>query len=289
MSNSIYDIDLTRALPPTLKSDPNMLVLGKVIAERLQENIRLSRLNIVYDRIDELPENVLDILAYDMHIDWYDYGYPIETKRRVIKNSVRIHKRLGTKYAVALAIRDVFPESYIVEWFQYGGGKYLFRLFVDITGQGLSEEQNRDILRKVFFYKNLRSHLDEVIYTTQFVGNIYLAASAPMNIMTTTFIEPEPPPMTDTVYVAGMASSVTTTELPEPEDTPPPIEAVIPLHTGVRSITTTIIPEPPEKPQRAFLRGVDNGETGQAILEDAEGAGMAYLMTKPIKARGGTQ
>ena len=47
MNNTIYGIDLTRALPPTLKNDEDMLALARVIGAELQETGRLIRQNIV--------------------------------------------------------------------------------------------------------------------------------------------------------------------------------------------------------------------------------------------------
>lgn len=43
-SNTVYDIDFTRALPATLKDDETVNALGRVIAAELQKNIRLSRM-----------------------------------------------------------------------------------------------------------------------------------------------------------------------------------------------------------------------------------------------------
>ena len=119
--NDLYSIDFTRSLPPALKNDPNMLALAQTIAEQLQATARQIKQNIIYARIDELDEQTLDILAYDLHVDWYDYSYPIEVKRRTIKDSVRVHRRLGTKYAVETALGAVFPGTKVQEWFEYEG------------------------------------------------------------------------------------------------------------------------------------------------------------------------
>ena len=122
MNNSdIYSVDFTRSLPPTLKDDPEINALGRAIAEQLQITARQIRQNIIYARIDELDEQTLDILAYDLHVDWYDHSYPIEVKRQTIKDSVKIHRRLGTKYAVETALGAVFPGTRVEEWFEYDG------------------------------------------------------------------------------------------------------------------------------------------------------------------------
>jgi phage tail P2-like protein len=75
----------------------------------------------IYTRIDELPEDLLDILAYDFKVDWYDYGYPISVKRDLIKNSVKVHMMMGTKFAVETGIRSLYPNSELEEWFDMAG------------------------------------------------------------------------------------------------------------------------------------------------------------------------
>jgi len=123
----LYSVDFTRSLPPTLKDDPEINALGRAIAGQLQITAQQIRRNIIYARIDELDEQTLDILAYDLHVDWYDHSYPIEVKRQTIKDSVKIHRRLGTKYAVETALGAVFPGTRVEEWFEYGGDPYTFR------------------------------------------------------------------------------------------------------------------------------------------------------------------
>lgn len=171
MNNTIFDIDFTRALPPTLKNDEDMLALAKVVAEELQTTAHLSRLNLIYARIDELEENLLDILAYDFHVDWYSYDYPIEAKRAVIKDSVKVHKRLGTLYAVKTALGSVYPQSEVEEWFDYNGNPFSFRVVLDVTNSKAPAEYFA-IKKAVDSYKRLTAHMDDLIYQCQTVIQI---------------------------------------------------------------------------------------------------------------------
>ena len=43
MNETIFDIDFTKTLPPTLKDDENMLALARVVAAELQTTAQLSR------------------------------------------------------------------------------------------------------------------------------------------------------------------------------------------------------------------------------------------------------
>lgn len=176
MSNSIDSVDLTRSLPPALKHDPKMIALAQSIAQQLQFNDRIIEKNIIYARMDKLDEKTLDILAYDLHVDWYDYTYPIEVKRQTIRDSVKVHRKLGTKYAVETALRAVFPGAKVEEWFDYGGKPYYFRIAADVPETGVSAVQQRRILERVQFYKNLRSHLDSIEFQTESIGFVRTGA-----------------------------------------------------------------------------------------------------------------
>ena len=163
MSNTVYEVDFTRALPAPLKNDEKMLALGRTIAGELQETIRLARLTIIYARIDELDEWLLDILARDLHVDCYEDSHPIEAKRQVIKDSVRVHKRLGTRFAIVTALGSVFPHTEVQEWYEYGGTHHRFRILLDMSNANAPADFY-EILRAVQFYKRLTAHLDEIIY-----------------------------------------------------------------------------------------------------------------------------
>ncbi len=160
LNNTIHGIDRTRTLPQILVKDPSTQGAATAIGQQMSKVASLIRINKIYPRIDELDEATLDILAHDLHVDWYDYTYDLEVKRAVIKNSVRIHMKLGTKYAVETATSDVYSGSTVEEWFEYGGDPYFFRMNIDITNGGITVAQQISLYEKIMFYKNCRSHLD---------------------------------------------------------------------------------------------------------------------------------
>lgn len=161
--NDIYSVDLTRTLPISLKNDPKMIALARVISDEMLKTSKLIKNNIIYPRIDELSEDVLDILAYDLHVDWYEYDYPIDVKRAIIKDSVKVHKRLGTGYAVELALGSLHPNSEIEEWDEYGGKPFYFRIVLDTT-QSRVEADYFQVVRAIEIYKRKSAHLDDLIY-----------------------------------------------------------------------------------------------------------------------------
>ncbi len=156
--------NLMRTLPEALQNDEKIVGLARAIATVLESRAGEVAGVLIYSRIDELPEGVLDILAHDFKVDWYDPNYSIEQKRQTLKDSWNVHRRLGTKAAVLAAIRAIYPDTQAMEAWEYGGEPYHFRLLLDSTFEGVNPELHQRVMDKVNLYKPLRSVLDETEY-----------------------------------------------------------------------------------------------------------------------------
>lgn len=165
--NNIRTDDLLRLLPHVLRKDQSFHAFAVVVAKQLRKVIDSIDIVTIYARIDALPEEVLDILAYDFKVDWWDYNYSVEQKRQTLKDSWLVHKHLGTKYAVETAISAIYPNSTVEEWFEFDGEPYTFRLHINASGVAVDEKQNARVLDLTNYYKNLRSHLCGVQYVTE--------------------------------------------------------------------------------------------------------------------------
>lgn len=152
--------NLMRTFPEVLKNDEGMNPLGRLISKALVTLLGKVEHAKIYARIDQLDEPVLDILAEDLDVAWYDYNYSLETKRALIKDSFFVHRHLGTKGAIDRALSDIFPNSTVQEWFDYGGQPFYFRVVVDVT-RTREEAQIGLIKKAVEYYKSYRSHLEE--------------------------------------------------------------------------------------------------------------------------------
>ena len=172
--------NLVATLPPALRTDPSVVALaealGEVLAVRPAEIDRLR----IYPAIDTLDEPLLDILARDFKVDWWDPEYSLEEKRRTLKDSWRVHRLLGTRAAVEMAISAIYPHTQVLEWFEYGGEPYHFRLDINITNDSIDSAKQRRVLERLNFYKSLRSHNDGVTYFVEAEPAVVkAAASAP--------------------------------------------------------------------------------------------------------------
>ncbi len=161
----VSNIDFIRLLPAFMQDDEAAIALSKAVSKLISEpSIRIPSIR-TWNEVDNLSEAECDELAWELDVDWYDYAYTLDTKRNLLKGSVGIHKKMGTKYAVEKALSAVYGTAAVEEWFDYGGNPYHFRVTVDIGNTGLSAETTRQIEEKMWFYKNLRSHCDGIFYT----------------------------------------------------------------------------------------------------------------------------
>lgn len=162
-------------LPRVLYDDARMRALAYAIAKALKVHLDEIKLAEIYTRIDELPEEMLDLLAQDFKIDWYNFDYSIEAKRNAVKSNYYIHRHLGTAGAVKAAIKDIYPLSTIEEWFEYGGEPYSFRVLLGSSGGPIVPVAHADVFRALYIYKSLRSHLDgDITYRAIAVIGIHL-------------------------------------------------------------------------------------------------------------------
>lgn len=155
-----------RQFPLALQPDSGLMAIARVLAGALEARWDEAALGILYPRIDELSETILDILAYDFKVDWWDRTYSIEEKRRTLKDSWQVHRMMGTKAAVETALGAVFHSVRVEEWFEYAGGEpYHFRILVQVEETEIFDrEKHKQVISRVAYYKNLRSWMDVVRY-----------------------------------------------------------------------------------------------------------------------------
>ncbi len=179
--------NIMAAFPPVLTRDRSITALGRVMASAMVRLMGETDLTRIYANIGALPEALLDILAYDFKIDWWDPNYPVETKRALFQDGWRVHRLLGTPEAVNLVIRAVFGEGRMTDWYEYGGEPYHFRVEANNTGVA-GDDWIGYFMRLLATVKRLTSCLDGITVSTQM---------------------PE-----DTVHLGGAAASVTRLSIP---------------------------------------------------------------------------
>lgn len=158
-TNALYCI--ADSLPSSLNK-PTLQGIAKALDEALHELDRNVFRILIYPEIEGLPGDIVDFLAVQLHVDFYDYALPLAKRRSLVKNSIRWHTKKGTKSVVEEVIRAIFNSGIVEEWFEYGGRPYYFRCNLLNPDTPLTEEQIQQCLRAIDTVKNVRSWLDRL-------------------------------------------------------------------------------------------------------------------------------
>ena len=120
-------------LPTILHNDYNVLAAKLSLEEQLSKLASAAREVMHLPRLDELDETMVELLSNQFHVDFYDPKLSLEDKRDLVRDAIGWHKRKGTASAVEEVAKKVYRDAHVVEWFEYGGEPYFFRINADIS------------------------------------------------------------------------------------------------------------------------------------------------------------
>ena len=137
---------LKQLIPPNLLKDENIKALVESIEPEF-EKVKQEIINVlIYPRIDELNEEILDLLAWQFHIEGYELATTIGEKRNLVKKAIELHRYKGTKYAILEVLKALNLEGDVKEWFEYGGQPYKFKVELGITNKEITPQLSLSII-----------------------------------------------------------------------------------------------------------------------------------------------
>ena len=160
----LNDVNLLQLLPRFMRGDPVAVALCAALRpglDRAADGVARMQLRDYAN----LPEDVLDELAWQMNVTWYDPDADLTAKRAIIANAMEVYQTIGAPWAVEQVARDYFGDAEVQEWPEYGGEPYHFRVH---TGSIVEGTRNAEKFRRIVEQmQNLRSLLDTVLVETE--------------------------------------------------------------------------------------------------------------------------
>lgn len=147
-----------------MQKDPTTQALCTALDGELKNTIESIYNILIYQSLTSLGDTpfahqLVDELAWQFHCDYYDADADIETKKAVVKQSIKIHQKKGTPQAVTDLLQTAFPSNtQLYEWFQYGGKPYHFKI---LTSE-LNGVQFSKFFKALNSVKNARSYCDGI-------------------------------------------------------------------------------------------------------------------------------
>lgn len=175
MSKNIYESKLIDLIPENLRGDPDLVAAAAsidktfyVIADEVNKCIILPNIFKITDH------SLLDLLAWDRNVDYYESSLSTTQKQELINNSFRQQMKKGTPSAIEDLIRVIFGDGEVVEWFSEEGLEpYTF--IVRTSNESATNERAEEFLAAINSAKNKRSHLVRIEITASSDLNLYFA------------------------------------------------------------------------------------------------------------------
>lgn len=199
--NRLKNLQLAQLLPASIAADTTVKNISLSVETILQTVAGQTAAVLLLPHLDELPEAVIDELAWQYHVDTYSADFAIDVKRQLIRQSIAWHHKKGTPAAVTDMLSTIYASAQLEEFWEYGGEPYHFRVTVgeDRTD---SAQTIDDAIRVIKLSKNVRSWLDGIKFRRNITGTIYLGAAMSKNKKVELFAHTEL--ATNSLYIGGV-------------------------------------------------------------------------------------
>lgn len=167
---------LSPTLPASIAKDKNIQDLSNILDTTLADIRQKTELILLLPRLNELPDKILDELAYQFHVDFYRDSFSHDIKVKLIETSILSHRLKGTPYAVEKVCTDIFKSAKVLENWEYGGQPYHFK--VSLISEAVTDaDRVYTLIDVINSAKNVRSWCDEIGFITKTDSNITVASS----------------------------------------------------------------------------------------------------------------
>ncbi|MCM1388093.1 MAG: phage tail protein I [Bacillus sp. (in: Bacteria)] len=158
--NNTENMNFMELLPAFMRSDETDIALSGAVDKLTEQLAARVKLLTTWNQIDNVSENELDMLAEELHISWYDKAAPVSVKRSLIKDSDMVHAKMGTNWAAMRVIETYFGTGRIVDWFDYDGKPYHFR--IETANQSVLKDKEETFLKILDAVKRKSAVLDAI-------------------------------------------------------------------------------------------------------------------------------
>ena len=163
---SYYNGQLTDIMPGNITKKPEIRALSYALQQACRLLYQYSQRIYIYSNLDEQPEEIIDLLAAELRTQYYRSTLDLDTKRRLVKNTLIWYMSAGTPEAVEGLIAAVYGGGEVKEWYEYAGYPYCFRVILKSENDvEIHQGQNAEFHRMLDKVKRLSAHLDAIYYT----------------------------------------------------------------------------------------------------------------------------
>lgn len=228
-------ISIVDTAPPSITHDSRIIGTMEALDREIKEIYDQKGYLHIIKNIDNMPEEIINLLAWQWHIDFWDTTLPLAIKRQLVKNSIPWHRRKGTPSAVKEIVSTIFGWAIVKEWFEYGGKPYYFR--VETTDTVQDPRTFDRLIQLINTVKNTRSWLESIRLTHEKILSLTIGIATHSVSRLKFYPQSKPASQKSIIIISGIAlHSATHLKIyPRLSD----ISAAIPISAGISTHMTT--------------------------------------------------
>lgn len=160
---NLYDGQLTDLLQNESEYNTDIEALAYALQIEKRRIMAMADRTRTLAMIEQLPEDILDVLAVELRSPYYTDDMSVEKKRTIIKDTLVWFYHAGTPFAVTEMAAAIFGSGQVVEWFDFDPndgeivpGEFDLETSAELQDPTEFMAQIAPIINRV---KNTRSHL----------------------------------------------------------------------------------------------------------------------------------
>ena len=167
------DGEIKDIIPSWLRERADVQAISYAIKQQVIQILEYRKRVYGYAFVDGAPEYVLDLMALELNVRYYQNSLPIETKRELIKGSFLVALRDGTTYAVNSVLQTIWGNGSVSEWYDYNGTPNHFSVDVDLD-RDIEPDDIATLIENIESVKRKTARLDAVnIHAPVVDGGVY--------------------------------------------------------------------------------------------------------------------
>jgi phage tail P2-like protein len=186
----LNNFSILNLMPSNLASDPKIKMAAESFDNVLRDIIKkIPNISVIPNLVlNEIVDIILiDLLAWQFHVDFYDPKMPVSVKRDLVLKSLDWHFRKGTPSVVEDIVSTVFSKAIVQEWFEYDGLPYRFRVATEESMPDI--ETRRNLMRAINSVKNTRSLFDTLSQLVFLIDEVVMNEQHQMEMRTKTLAD----------------------------------------------------------------------------------------------------
>lgn len=186
--NNLNAENFINIVPPNFQQDPEVIAYGKAFDAMFAQVFQMADNVLVYAKIkDIIDSDLLDIIAADAHVDYYNKDWTIPKKQAACINSQQWHMKKGTAGVVKETATTFISNLELIEWWKYNGARYHFKGALEIINNAFDSFTLTDLYDAIESYKKFTATFDGVEVTSVSSGEIRLL---PLTLFSNTIFHP---------------------------------------------------------------------------------------------------